>query len=70
MLVRSLNARNDEITCVVFKIMKYGWFLDDPIVHQMFAETGAIESIVAVYNATKKFSVVKVCLEILVLMPH
>jgi hypothetical protein len=36
----------------------------------MFAETGAIESIVAVYNATKKLSVVTVCLEILVQMPH
>lgn len=70
MLVRSLNARNDNTTVIIFKIMQYGWFLDDAIVHQMFAETGAIESIVAVYNATKKLSVVTVCLEILVLMPH
>ena len=70
MLVRSLNARNDNTTVIIFKIMQYGWFLDDSLVHQMFAETGAIESIVAVYNATKKLSVVTVCLEILVQMPH
>lgn len=69
-LIRSFNARDERVTAALFQIFTYQWVLDDLDVQQIFQETGAIESVVAVYLQSKKLVTVTACLELLSLMPH